>query len=271
MRPVTDRNPASFLRRAGAYVIDIVAIGLIWFGSAIVVAIPGSRPEEGLNEPWETFVYSIVYALPAYWFVYHWVSNAIGVSIGKLIVGISIEPPITAPSPIVRGLIRTIGEVISALTLGLGYFWALWDRDNRTWHDRMAGTRVVSGRSAPVPRPVRAESEPPSPRRSSKNLRFACAPPSPAAGVRWVELRREGIRFEDEHGLRGLRYEDVHAAQVHPSGEVELRYIGRDVFGRPAEQSVRLAVKDRDAFLKELESRVNAATGTSLTIARAQA
>jgi hypothetical protein len=53
---------------------------------------------------------------------------------------------------------------------------------------------------------------------------------------------------------------------MYLSGEVELRYSGRDVF----EQSVLLAVKDRDAFLRELESRINAATGASLQVARAQ-
>jgi uncharacterized RDD family membrane protein YckC len=27
--------------------------------------------------------------------------------------------------------------------LGLGYFWAIWDKDNQAWHDKIAGTVVV--------------------------------------------------------------------------------------------------------------------------------
>ncbi|MBM4416055.1 MAG: RDD family protein, partial [Chloroflexi bacterium] len=29
------------------------------------------------------------------------------------------------------------------LALGLGYLSSLWDNERRTWHDRLAGTRVV--------------------------------------------------------------------------------------------------------------------------------
>jgi len=36
-----------------------------------------------------------------------------------------------------------IGKFTSALFLGLGYFWAIWDRDSQAWHDKIAGTVVV--------------------------------------------------------------------------------------------------------------------------------
>jgi uncharacterized RDD family membrane protein YckC len=35
-----------------------------------------------------------------------------------------------------------IGNV-SLLLGGLGFWWALLDRDKRTWHDRASGTRLV--------------------------------------------------------------------------------------------------------------------------------
>ena len=39
--------------------------------------------------------------------------------------------------------IRVAGAYLSALTLGLGYLWMLFDRDGQTWHDRLSKTRLV--------------------------------------------------------------------------------------------------------------------------------
>lgn len=43
-----------------------------------------------------------------------------------------------------RLVIRHIGMYLSALPLGLGFFWALWDSRGRTWHDILSGTIVVA-------------------------------------------------------------------------------------------------------------------------------
>jgi uncharacterized RDD family membrane protein YckC len=270
MRYPSEREPASFWQRAGAYAIDLAALGLIWFGSAVAFGIPGNRPEEGFDEPWDTIVEIIIFALPAYWFVYHWVSNSIGQSVGKRMLSISIEPSIAERSRILRGLIRTTAEIVSAIPLGLGYWWALWDGEHQTWHDKLARTRVVG--PGAITAPTRREPVLDAVQEQSQNvevetIRFACQPPSPAAGVRYVELLREGVRFEDEHGLRGVTYDELLGARVLASGDVELRFHGRDVFGRPNEQAIRLTVHDRGPFIAELDSRVQAATGRQLHVA----
>lgn len=36
-----------------------------------------------------------------------------------------------------------IGKSVSSLFLGLGYFWAIWDKDGQAWHDKISGTVVV--------------------------------------------------------------------------------------------------------------------------------
>jgi uncharacterized RDD family membrane protein YckC len=38
---------------------------------------------------------------------------------------------------------EVIGKFISGLFLGLGYLWAIWDKDNQAWHDKIAGTVVI--------------------------------------------------------------------------------------------------------------------------------
>jgi uncharacterized RDD family membrane protein YckC len=42
-----------------------------------------------------------------------------------------------------QALIRFVVAFVSALCLGLGYLWILWDRDQCSWHDRVSGSRVV--------------------------------------------------------------------------------------------------------------------------------
>jgi len=39
-----------------------------------------------------------------------------------------------------------IGRFLSGLFLGLGYFWALFDRNAQAWHDKLAGTVVIQKR-----------------------------------------------------------------------------------------------------------------------------
>jgi len=49
-----------------------------------------------------------------------------------------------------RAFIRWIGRLISSLILYLGYLWMLWDKENQTWHDKMANDVVVPVSAYPV-------------------------------------------------------------------------------------------------------------------------
>jgi uncharacterized RDD family membrane protein YckC len=40
-------------------------------------------------------------------------------------------------------LIRYFASILSALILGLGYFWVVFDGRKQSWHDKFAGTVVV--------------------------------------------------------------------------------------------------------------------------------
>lgn len=42
-----------------------------------------------------------------------------------------------------QALLRCAGAALSFACLGLGYLWKLVDRDQRYWHDRISGTRLV--------------------------------------------------------------------------------------------------------------------------------
>ena len=42
-----------------------------------------------------------------------------------------------------RAFYRILMSYVSQMVLLLGYFWMLWDKDNQTWHDKVAKSVVV--------------------------------------------------------------------------------------------------------------------------------
>jgi uncharacterized RDD family membrane protein YckC len=63
---------------------------------------------------------------------------------GKLVLGLRIVDADTGGVPTVgRFVLRYLGYLVSAIPLGLGYLWAIWDPRRQGWHDKMAGTLVV--------------------------------------------------------------------------------------------------------------------------------
>lgn len=66
-----------------------------------------------------------------------------GQTIGMRLCGIRlISTRGRAPGP-VRGLIRVAALVVSVLPGGLGWLWAIFDREHRALHDHLAGTYVI--------------------------------------------------------------------------------------------------------------------------------
>ena len=66
-----------------------------------------------------------------------------GQTLGMRLVGIRlISHRGTAPGP-ARGLIRLVALAISLLPAGLGWLWALFDREHRALHDHLAGTYLI--------------------------------------------------------------------------------------------------------------------------------
>lgn len=67
-----------------------------------------------------------------------------GQTIGKKVAGLQVVPKAGGPMDLNKGIIRAVGKILSGIPCGLGYFWMLFDADKETWHDKIAGTTVVS-------------------------------------------------------------------------------------------------------------------------------
>ena len=67
-----------------------------------------------------------------------------GATPGMLIMKLRLIDLSTGLAP-KRAFWRGVLGVLSALPAGLGYVWAVWEKDHRTWHDLLTDTQVVQG------------------------------------------------------------------------------------------------------------------------------
>jgi class 3 adenylate cyclase len=70
-----------------------------------------------------------------------------GVTPGKRLLGLRVVAEDGGPVDGQRALLRAAVSLVSWYSLGLGYLWAFKDPQGRTWHDLIAGTRVIRATS----------------------------------------------------------------------------------------------------------------------------
>lgn len=139
---------AAFQQRAGAMLIDLgllTALHVAYSATAAILLF--------LNMPLDlatffriTISYLFLFLVApcllglSYFTVLHaWG----GQTLGKLIMGIRVVAVAEdGPLPPGRSFLRAAGYLLSALPLGAGFLWLLLDREQRCWHDRLAGSRV---------------------------------------------------------------------------------------------------------------------------------
>jgi uncharacterized RDD family membrane protein YckC len=77
-------------------------------------------------------------------FLYHWLTVAYwdGQTVGKRVVGVRVTRPDRQPVDPGVAAARAAMRIVSGLALLIGFLWAAWDPERRTWHDMVADTRV---------------------------------------------------------------------------------------------------------------------------------
>ena len=130
---------ASLLRRLMAILYDSLVIIALLMLAAIppVMLAGGSMPNTGLRIAFQAYLLVVMFVFFG-WFWVHG-GQTIGMRAWRLRV---VRLDGGSPGWRTSG-VRFLGAWLSFLALGLGYAWALVDRERRTWHDRMSDTRVV--------------------------------------------------------------------------------------------------------------------------------
>lgn len=138
---------AAFWPRLGALLIDgvVVALAAGAFGAVTIGASIAMTPtdENPTGAPAALMIVSFVGVFTLA-FGLAWRFHARGTSPGARAVGIRVLDKAGHAPGIGRGLGRLlVATFLSNQLFNLGYLWAIWDREKRTWHDHLAGTWVV--------------------------------------------------------------------------------------------------------------------------------
>ena len=112
---------------------NLAAVMIRWFAMGKI------SPEAA----WLMTLYCLVLGL--LWSMYFIGFTAIcGQTPGKRIMGLRVVNESGAPADWSSTSVRfLIGYPVSMLPLGLGFYWALVDKNNQAWHDKIAGTLVI--------------------------------------------------------------------------------------------------------------------------------
>lgn len=146
---IRELGPAGFWRRAAAFGIDwlwlfCVAGTLSWlvFGVALPYGVGGG---------WRVTGAGLVHELlPALVLVVGWARY--GATPGKLLLELRVVDAASGRPPgLVQAVLRYIGYFVSALPLGLGFLWIVFDRRRQGLHDKLARTRVILVEDAILP------------------------------------------------------------------------------------------------------------------------
>ena len=147
---------AGFWRRLFAFIVDIfwispiVALLLYINYGGDFVQLETSLNTASQLEHFDWRVFLINHILPALLIIWFWIKYA--ATPGKLLFDCEIVDAITGqPITFKQAIVRYAAYIVSALPLGLGFFWILWDKHKQAWHDKIAGTVVIIHDEATVP------------------------------------------------------------------------------------------------------------------------
>lgn len=124
---------AGFWRRFAGALMDGILTGIV---AAIILAILGKAQQSSTGNLL-SLVIGLGYAIAL-------IGRPQGQTFGMQIMGIrAIAIGTGEPLGYGRATGRAAMSIVSGLALALGYLWAIWDKDNQTWHDKVASSVVV--------------------------------------------------------------------------------------------------------------------------------
>lgn len=134
--PTTTPTPAPLWRRLAAMLYDSLLVVALWFVvGGIAVGLNSGEAASGPVFKSALFLITFVF------FGTFWTRS--GQTLGMMAWRLRIETEQGQGISWMQALLRFFMAGASALFLGLGYLWMLFDKQQRTWHDRYSETRVV--------------------------------------------------------------------------------------------------------------------------------
>ena len=133
---VAARPLATIGTRFLSLVIDTLVLAVLRLALMLLLA-----PQSLAAELLAAFVLDIATTVPYYW--YFWTRRG-GQTPGKSLLRIRVIGVDGELLTDRAALLRVLGYYLGQMSLGLGFVWAAFDRDQQGWHDKLARSLVVT-------------------------------------------------------------------------------------------------------------------------------
>ncbi|MGH7666662.1 MAG: RDD family protein [Candidatus Dormibacteria bacterium] len=125
--PFPNRGYVAFWPRVGALLVDLIVVN---FAGHLLQMVTAGYQAEATAVLW-------LFYFPVLW-------STIGRTPGLALIGARVvRQEDGGRLGFRRGLVRLVGYLVDACSLGLGFAWAGVDPRKQAWHDKMAGSYVV--------------------------------------------------------------------------------------------------------------------------------
>jgi uncharacterized RDD family membrane protein YckC len=135
-------QPASLFKRFAAIVYDLFLLAALLFIAEILIVALNHGEAIPADNLLAVFLHRFYLLLVCYGF-FGWFWTRSGQTLGMRTWHLRVENENGAAINWQQAGIRFLVSLISWLALGLGFFWSLFDKQKRTWHDMASHTRLV--------------------------------------------------------------------------------------------------------------------------------
>ncbi len=133
----TDSSCSSWRYLAALFYDGILLFAVLFLATALILPFHDGEAIASGHFPFFLYLLTCCYL----YFVWQWVHG--GQTLGMRAWRIRVFDSTGAPLTWRRGTLRFLAAILSWLPLAAGFLWRLVDRDGRTLHDRLSGTRLV--------------------------------------------------------------------------------------------------------------------------------
>lgn len=120
---------------------DSFPVVALWLAtSALVLALRGNQPLAPLSAG-QFGLFALCWTISGVYFVWSWSrgGQTLGMRPWRLRVVAANGTPASWRALSLRYLIASVSLIVA----GLGFWWSLFERERRTWHDLGSGTRLL--------------------------------------------------------------------------------------------------------------------------------
>jgi uncharacterized RDD family membrane protein YckC len=138
--PMPGWHYAGFWVRFLAFVLDAIVLGVL---TAALSPLTGPQVTFTNNEfEWHATGNAVSTLVGLVYFIGFWAWR--GQTVGMMPFNMQVVGVVDGQKiDVVRGLLRYVGYIISAIPLLLGFIWAAFDARKQGWHDKIAATVVI--------------------------------------------------------------------------------------------------------------------------------